>query len=284
MRSIWASKLIQIEITNACVNQCANCTRCAGHHPKPFFMDLEMVEKILDSIRGFGGMVGIMGGEPTMHPNFTEICQLLQKVPRKNRGLWTSGFQWDKYKDLIKETFPTENIVYNEHTTGGTHQPLLVAMKDIIKDRKLRQELKDNCWIQRRWETCSVTPYGAYFCEVAGALDILFNNGKNAVPIEDGWWKKTELFKKQYEICEDCGAPVPIGGMSDMATFDLISKGNLKKLKKLGSPKVLAGNYSTYNRIWDKDQIIKKTQDWKPFLFRDFYAHGPQDYDRGNKA
>jgi len=284
MRSIWRSKLVQIEITNACVNQCANCTRCVGHHPKPFFMDATMVVKILESLKGFQVMMGIMGGEPTLHSQFYEICKLLQNyIPKERRGLWTSGYRWEKNKDTILETFPKENIVYNEHSTaGGTHQPLLVAMKEIVKDKKLRQELKDNCWIQRRWETCSVTPYGIYFCEVAGALDILFNEGKNAIPITDGWWKNTELFKKQYKICDNCGAPVPIGGMSDRATFDLISKGNLKKLKKLGSPKVLNNNYATYDRKWDKEQIISKSQDWQPYNFRTFVAHSPEDYERSN--
>lgn len=285
MRSIWASKLIQIEITNACINQCANCTRCVGHHLAPFFMGAEKVEEILNSIDGFEGMVGIMGGEPTLHPAFPQICEILKtKIPKKRRGLWTSGYRWEEYRKLIENTFPKENIVYNEHSTaGGTHQPLLVAMKDVVRDRKLRQELKDNCWIQRRWETCSVTPHGIYFCEVAGALDILFNEGKNALPITDGWWKNTD-FKKQYKICDNCGAPVPIGGMSDKATFDLISKGNLKKLKKIGSPKVLNNNYATYDRKWDKEQIIKGSQGWNPWNFRTFYAHCPEDYRRGDTA
>ncbi len=280
MRSIWLSKLAQIEITNACVRKCANCTRCVGHHTKPFFMDMDTIEKVIDSLTGFAGMVGIMGGEPTLHPDFEDICELVaHKIPIPRRGLWTSGYNWEKYKDIIEKVFPKENIVYNEHSTdGGTHQPLLVAMREVIKDGKLRQELKDNCWIQRRWETCSVTPYGIYFCEVAGALDILFNGGKNAVPIAMGWWKNTQVFKKQQKICNNCGAPIPIGGMSDRASFDLISKGNLKKLKKLNSPKVLSGDYALYNKKWDREQIINKTQDWKPWNWRTFNANNPEDY------
>jgi hypothetical protein len=242
-------------------------------------MELEMIERIINSLDGFQGMIGLMGGEPTLHPEFAKICQIFQdKIPRNRRGLWTSGHKWDYYKEVIEQTFPKEHIVYNEHSTdGGMHQPLLVAMKDVIKDKKFREELKDNCWAQRRWETYSVTPQGAYFCEIAGAMDTLFNEGKNAISIEPGWWKNVD-FKKQYEICDSCGAPIPIGGVSDRATFDLISQGNLKKLKQLGSPKVLSGNYALYNRKWDKEQIINKSQDWKPWNWRNFYANGPDGY------
>lgn len=287
MRSTWRSKLIQIEITNACINQCANCTRCVGHHPKPFFMDMKTVEEALDSLGGFQGEVGIMGGEPLLHPQFKEICELLvKKVPdRRRRGLWTSGFNWDKHEDTIKATFDKDLIVYNEHSTdGGIHQPLLVAMKDVISDKSLREELKDNCWIQRRWETCSVTPYGVYFCEVAAALDILLNEGKNAVPIASNWWKNIKVFKDQYQICDQCGAPIPIGGVSDRATFDLISPSNLKKLKAINSPKVIDGNYALYKKRWTKEELIKKSKDWEPWNWRSFYAYGPEDYHRDNKT
>ena len=60
---------IHIEITNACTNECANCTRFVGHHKKPYYMDLETIENALDSLEGFQQYIGIMGGEPTKHPD-----------------------------------------------------------------------------------------------------------------------------------------------------------------------------------------------------------------------
>ena len=70
IRDMW---LIQIEITNSCFLECPNCTRFIGHNEKPFFMDLQMVEKAIDSLEGFPGSIGIMGGEATLHPKFFEI-------------------------------------------------------------------------------------------------------------------------------------------------------------------------------------------------------------------
>ena len=75
MKSPAQMKIIQIDITNACPKRCSNCTRFCGHHQKPFFMDFETFKKAVDSMKGFGGIVGIMGGEPTIHPEFENFLE-----------------------------------------------------------------------------------------------------------------------------------------------------------------------------------------------------------------
>ena len=73
MRDIAEMSIIHIDVTNACHLRCANCTRHMGHHKKTFFMDLEFVEKAIDSLEGFPGQIGLMGGEPFLHPKIKEI-------------------------------------------------------------------------------------------------------------------------------------------------------------------------------------------------------------------
>lgn len=286
MKPIYEMPLIQIEITNACINNCANCTRFVGHHRKPFFMDLDTVRKAIDSLGGYPGNIGLMGGEPTLHPQFREICQIFQEmIPKQRRQFWTSGFKWKEYEDIILETFDKEYISYNEHTApDGKHQPLLVAIKDIVKDKKESKRLIDNCWVQKRW-SASITPFGCYFCEVAAAMDIMFEGG-HGWPIEKGWWnKKPEQFQDQVKaMCWDCGAVLPIGETSDQATFDIVSKSNLKRLKKLKSPKILKGDYALYSKNWIEKEILNKAQEWKPYNWRGHYEHCPEDYKRGNTA
>ena len=70
MRSPKDMGIIEIDITNACVHACANCTRFCGHHKKPFYMDFETFKKAVDSLKDYKGMIGIIGGEPTIHPEF----------------------------------------------------------------------------------------------------------------------------------------------------------------------------------------------------------------------
>lgn len=283
MKPIWESKCIQIEVTNACIYQCANCTRFVGHHRKPFFMDLATVAKAIDSLEGFPGNIGLMGGEPTLHPQFREICKLFQKkIPnRRKREFWTAGHKWKEYYDIIHETFDRDLISYNDHSSpDGKHQPMLVAAKDVIEDKKEMWKLIDDCWVQRRW-SASITPKGCFFCEVAAAQDHMFN-GPGGYPIKKGWWKKEPKdFQDQVRrYCPNCGAVIPIGETSDHASFDIVSPSNARRLYKLGSPKILAGNAAIYNRKWTAEEIRERQKKWNPQNYRTFYAHGPEDYDR----
>ena len=139
MKPLYAAWLIQIEVTNACRLKCAHCTRAVPHFKKPFFADLGFIEKVLQSLKDWHGGIGCMGGEPTLHPKFAEICALYKKyVPRKRSGLWTSGGpRYEKFKKLINETFGIIN--FNDHEFNCYHQPIMIASEELIKDEKLTE-------------------------------------------------------------------------------------------------------------------------------------------------
>ena len=59
-------------------------------------------------------------------------------------------------------------------------------MDELIDDKKLMWKLIDNCWVQKRWSP-SVTAKGAFFCEIAGAIDQAFD-GEGGYPLVKGWW------------------------------------------------------------------------------------------------
>lgn len=288
MVPITKQKLIQIELTNACINQCANCTRFVGHHRKPFMMDIPTFKKALESLDGWQGGIGIMGGEPTLHPNFRKILKIFREaVPdKRKRELWTAGFKWKQYEKDIKETFDEDLISYNDHSqTCGKHAPILASVRDLVDNQREREAIIENCWLQPRWSS-SITPFGCYFCEIAGAMDIMLHGGKNAWPLEKGWWKRDvkEFDKQKKAICPDCGINIPIGDLNDKATYDVVSKGTLCKLKRVGSPKIISGNYAQYNRKWNLKQIKDKfNKDAKPWVWRSFYAHTPDDYAAGER-
>ncbi len=262
---VW---LTQIEITNACFKQCVNCTRFVGHYKKPYFMDVELVEKAIDSLEGFPGGVGIMGGEPTMHPEFDEICMLIRKkVPPEKRYLWSSGYKWKDLKSVIRKTF-ADRIYYNEHKdVTQKHQPILLGIGDVVEDKKFMKELIDKCWIQEQW-SASINPKGGFFCEVAAAMDVLFE-GPGGYPIEKGWWDKTpEQFQDQVErYCCRCGAALPLPPVLHEENKDYVSIGNYNKLEELKTPKFLRNHVQLIENRYSKAEIEEFARDWAPWVY-----------------
>jgi len=266
MKPIYDAWLIQIEVTNACNIGCANCTRFVGHHKKPYFMNLDFIEKAIDSLEGFKGGIGIMGGEPTLHPQFEEICKLIQKKGITHKcGLWTSGYKWNEYKKIIKETFKL-GVYFNDHSDSRQrHQPILIAIEEVVEDKKLMWQLIDNCWVHEMWSP-SINLKGGFFCEVAAALDILFD-GPGGYPIEPGWWNKTpEEFKDQIErYCPMCGGALPFSCPSNKEAYDFVSPKNYERLIKINSPKALSGRIQIFDKKLNKEEIEKLLKDWKPW-------------------
>ena len=250
MRPLLDMDVIQIEITNACVHQCANCTRLIGHTKKPFFMEIDFFKNAVDSLVDFPKMIGIMGGEPLLHPQFPEMAAYLKsKVPDKMRcGLWsTLPNGKEEYGKIIADVFG--NVLLNDHTLGNLyHSPVLVAAQEVVADEFQMWYLIDKCWVQNCW-SASINPKGAFFCEVAAANDVVFQ-GPGGWPVSPDWWKKTpkDFVQQMKQYCVNCSAALPLHARIDTEETDDISKGNLERLIKIGSPKIKRGKYTIYNK------------------------------------
>lgn len=286
MRPLYDATVIQIDITSVCNLSCANCTRMVGHTRPGYFMSLDCFKEAVASLDGFKGRIGIMGGDPALHPKFRELLRVFREmVPdRRKREFWTSGWKWYEYADDIHATFDEDLIAYNDHTQrDGRHQPLLVAVGEVVEDEELRAELIRNCPFQLHWSS-SIRNNGAFFCEIAGALSDLM--GEEGWPVEPGWWNKTpEKFQDQVEkFCHRCGGCLPLEAHSDGRggrdgpTVDLVSPGNLEMLLAAGSPKAMAGNIQVFDRKITREEIEANKVDWSPRSFRGFVAHDPNDY------
>ena len=265
MKSPADMKIIQIDITNACTKKCSNCTRFCGNHRKPFMMDFDTFKRAVDSMEGFPGIVGIMGGEPTLHPQFDEFVRyfaskfgkhgVLENARRpvsnfnahivgnvfdidcsNQRGLWSIlGKRYYEHYELIQETFGYQ--VVNDHASPSEHAALLITRKELGIPDDEWVKMRDACWIQNRW-SASIHPKGAFFCEVAAALDATFD-GPGGWPIEPGWWKrKPEDFKEQLQWCEMCSACLKVPTRNANDEIDDVSPVIYEKLVQIRSPKI----------------------------------------------
>lgn len=242
MRLMSEMNVIQIEATNLCNRICSNCTRFCGHYTsdKIFFTSLEYIEKSLISLQDFPSIVGLIGGEPTLHPDFVSIVKLYRKYrPRHLCGLWTNTTT-QQYKDninLIDDVFGIQNL--NDHTANITHTPLLVSSDSLSNNNEEKTSYFQQCWVQMTW-SATITPKGAYFCEVAGMICYLFDgiDGWN-IENEPDWWKKpiTDYTKQIEYACNKCGGAFPCIPRKSIENIDDVSMDNLIRLQKINSPK-----------------------------------------------
>lgn len=288
MRPIYEATVAQIDILSNCNLACANCTRWIGHHAKNYSMSPDCFRKAVASLEGYPGRIGVMGGEPSLHPRFLEILAIYQEmVPIEKREFWTSGFKWYEYAEVINDTFLPHLIHYNSHEqTDGKHQPLGIAVKEVVEDEDLMWELIHSCSFQEHWSPV-INDRGTYFCELGAALSRV-TNGPEGWPVKPGWWNKTpEQFQDQVEaICPNCSGCLPLPAVSDGRggrdgpAYDIVSPGNLEKLKAAGSPKALRGHVEIFDHKITREEIEANKIDWNPRNFRGFVAHSPQDVEK----
>lgn len=228
-------------------------------------MSMDEFRKAVDSLKDFKGIIGIMGGEPTLNPHFPEMIQYLHEVrpegkksngllaPVKNfnqfhksfwndtrrakRGLWSAlGNRYYENLEAISDIFPYQCL--NDHKNSGLHQALLISRKELGISDEEWIPLRDKCWIQNEW-SASITPKGAFFCEIAAALDMLFD-GPGGWPVEPGWWKRTPAeFGDQLHWCEMCSAALAVPRIEGNRETDFISPGIWEKLKDRKTWKII---------------------------------------------
>lgn len=265
MLAVRDKNIIQIEVTNACEHECTNCSRFSGHYHKTYFMELEQVEKAIESLLDFPGGIGIMGGEPLMHPDFLEICRLMKvMVSPERRHLWTAGYNWNMYREVVRKTFG-ENVRFNNHSDiTQKHHPMLLSISDIIDDQETIRQLVADCWVNRKW-SASINPKGAFFCEIAGAMDMLFE-GPGGHPVERRWWDKDpEAFRDQIDrYCYQCGACVPYLPVT-LEDKDVVTISNYQRLKEVDSPKLRKKGIRLHVETLSQQQLEEFARNWQPW-------------------
>jgi hypothetical protein len=241
-------------------------------------MNFDTFKRAVDSLDGYLGIRSIMGGEPTLHPEFERFIRYLgSKFPPRiseNRliypqrefietihrielesvqyindgveridvvgaGMFSNmGASYKKYYEVIGDMLPFQGL--NDHMNPIYHQSALITRKDMgIPDDEWRK-LRDACWLQNEW-SAGITPKGAFFCEMAGVLDMLFD-GPGGWLIEPGWWKREPKdFGEQLRWCELCGFALDTFTRNSAEEIDDVSPTMYEMLKTVGSPKLKSG-------------------------------------------
>lgn len=243
---IMRGGILQIMITRACDLACHGCTQGSQLAGKPVMMTPDQFDAACASLEGYFGVVGVFGGNPAMHPQFSEICSIMRgRIPYMQRGLWCNNLRGKGADARI--TFNPRHSNFNVHMSkdaydefardwpesipylkgldvDSVHVTPWVAAKDVIPDELDRWDLISKCDINRNWSAMIGVFRGelrAWFCEVAGAMSMLHQDNPDwngtgqpipdtGVPVVKDWWRQPQTaFESQIrEHCPHCGVPV----------------------------------------------------------------------------
>lgn len=243
-----------------------------------FTMTVPQFETAVKSMEGWpGSILGIMGGNPVLHPDFAPISHKFAELwgrpslatngrapiadfaiyanerlhdQSSGRGLWSSlGYGYYRHFELIQEVYDYQCL--NDHRHAGLHQGLLISRADYCEKNGITDdqwlEAVSGCWVQNTW-SASVNPHGAYPCEVMGAIDHLFYDGKHAWPIEKGWWERTpEDFGDMLKLCDHCALAQQGPAVVANVEVDIVSKDSLPMLERVGSPALKNNRLEIYD-------------------------------------
>ena len=273
MKPLYEKWVALIDITYKCGRGCLYCSRYSKHlRPDQMYdMSLDKIKEALLSYKDIPTAVGIIGGEPLLFTEFPELCRLIQSIfPKEKMVLFTSGGpKHQEYSSLMLATFGT--ICHNEHTDYQVqkqlHQPLTIAIDEAVQDENIKNQLIDGCWVQRTW-CCTINNFGAYFCEVAAALDFLLYDGAYAQKVEPDWWKQPSFDDQKNALCGKCGMPIPIEREHVYNTKENISPLLLQEMRDKNLARVSEEHVKVFDKVLTKEEIESQIPKWCPGNYR----------------
>jgi len=238
-RPCWRNGIIQIHITRACNLGCFSCTQGSQLAGKPAMMTVDQFRQACVSIQNHWGVAGVFGGNPAVHPDFEEMCEVMRGIiPWERRGIWCNA-PLGKAK-VMRVTFNPAHSNLNVHMCkeayeefatdwpesipflkgldrDSIHTPPFVAIKDVIHDESKMWDMIKDCDINKYWSSLIGVVGGelkAYFCELAYAQAAMHAGEPDwpvsRIEVTDEWWKKPQAdFEAQIrQHCPACGIPL----------------------------------------------------------------------------
>ena len=183
----------ELNITMQCNIGCVNCNRlCNIYKDRTEHMSVEQIKKFVQHAKEIGGVkrVKVVGGEPLMHPNFSEIYDVLGEATDQRI---ISCVKIDTNKTLpVPKLKPYQFMRWSgRHPRKKAHLPILWSPLDLgYKTQGPCQQIR-KCGF-------SLDKYGYLPCSLAIMFTRLFN--------------KTHLYRHEFpkepwgleELCPDC--------------------------------------------------------------------------------
>lgn len=147
---------LHIEFTNACNLKCVYCNNPFFSHPREMMSDFTFNNLIKHISESKIDRICIGGGEPTLHPKFTEYVKKLAKVSKiltiVTNGHWTNSeiakAMVTSPIDYIEISVESGNKLDFENTRIGSNYDLII--KNLIELNEFKKEFNSKSTINLR--------------------------------------------------------------------------------------------------------------------------------------
>jgi hypothetical protein len=223
---------IEIDITYDCNLKCFNCNRSCRQAPSKGQVSLAQIDKFIsESIKQSRRWkrIRILGGEPTLHPDFIEIISRLLSYKREFSPdtviqVATNGFGVSvnevlgrlNKEVLIENTFKSSIVNQFSSFNAAPRDSFMYKFADY----------SNGCYVINGCGM-GLTPFGYYPCAVSGGIDRVlgFDLGRTSLPeVKDHMLDLLERF------CQYCGN-FKIYVLRDMAKDEKMSISWIKAYK-----------------------------------------------------
>lgn len=201
-------KRIEIDITYNCKLRCPNCARSCSQAPDVSAMSPKQIDKFVNeslSNQVKWEVIGVLGGEPMLHPELGEILEILVGYkenfsPESVIKITTSGYG-KEVKDAISNV--PKGVVVNNTGKKQAYQekfePFNMAPIDqwkfFLSDYRNGCSTTTDCGL-------GLNKYGYYPCGPGGSIDRVmgFDIGLKHLPLSN-----YEIFPQMETLCRYCG-------------------------------------------------------------------------------
>ena len=198
---------IEIDLTYECNLNCYGCNRSCRQAPEKTHIRLSQIDKFIDDSleRGiFWKRIRLLGGEPTLHPDFEEILYKFSRYklqfPTTRLEVTTNGFGRHVKRNIIR--IPPFFHVENTAKTSAHQEGFYAFNMAPLDDKRYKHlDFSNGC---SNIEDCGIglTPNGYYPCTLAGGIDRILGQelGRDSLPEADD-----DMLDLLMEFCKMCG-------------------------------------------------------------------------------
>lgn len=182
---------IEIDITYRCNLKCLNCNRSTTRAPQMLDINIDAIHAFIYETKSRGirwRRIRVLGGEPTLHPHFHEIINLLRSYRESNRAcsieIVTNGY--GEEVNVALSSLPDDIWIENSRKTPGPQRNFRpFSCAPIDDNRYAHASFANGCQIM---SACGMglTPLGYFPCAIAGGIDRIVQDkwGRQSLPDE----------------------------------------------------------------------------------------------------